>query len=211
MNYSYTFFSTNNLPNTTQQGKKKHNCYSLYNICHCTASAVLSEGHCAIFRFCHVRLPLESGARIREFGFHCQLSHIFAVRNQTSHLASLGLREGCIRWPGVAFPFLVWNSVIALTKLLPPWWWLWVKRGRRCSRDTSLQNPLLVFKRPWPNAFGKEEKDRFVSESWLWVGVCLCVHLDTFHPPPNYNNVLLNEYLNLKHICSVLIYILGVC
>lgn len=162
VNYRYTFFSTNNLPNTAQQGEKKHNCYSLYNICHCTASAVLSEGHCAIFRFCHVLPPMESWTRIREFGFHCQLSHGFAVGTWANHLASLGLRGGIIKWPRVAFPFLVWNSVIGLTRLMLPWWWLQVRRGRGCRGATSLQNLLLVFKSPWPSVFGKEENDRFL-------------------------------------------------
>lgn len=118
VNYSYTFFSTNNLPNTAQQGEEKHNCSSLYNICRCTASAVLSEGHCAIFRVCHVLPPLGGCTRIRRFGVYCQLSRGFAMGPWASHLASLGLRGGFLRWPGVALPFLIWNSVICLMGLL---------------------------------------------------------------------------------------------
>ena len=81
VNYSYTFFSTNKLPNTAQQGEKKHNCFSLYNICHCTASAVLSEVHCAIFRFHHVLPPLGSCTRIRRFVFYCQLHYRLAMEH----------------------------------------------------------------------------------------------------------------------------------
>lgn len=51
VNYSYYIFSTNNVPNRAQQRENKHNCYSLNNICHCTASAVLLGGYCTIFTY----------------------------------------------------------------------------------------------------------------------------------------------------------------
>lgn len=118
VNYSYTFFSTKILPNTTQQGEKKLNWYTPYNICCYTASAVLSERRCAIFKFCHVLPPLGSCTRIRRFGFDCQLSHSLSVGTWASHLASLGLRGGFSRWLGVVLTFQVWNSLVGLMGLL---------------------------------------------------------------------------------------------
>lgn len=145
MNYSYTFFSTNNLPNTAQQGEKKHNCYSLYNICHCTASAVLSEGHWTIFRFCHVLPPLGSWTRIRRFSltassvidllWELEQPLCFSEPSSKVFQESSILRRDFIRWLGGALPFLVWNSVIGLMELLP----LGdeVRWSGRCRRDVS--------------------------------------------------------------------------
>lgn len=182
LNYSYTFFSTNNLPNTVQLGEKKHNCYSLYNVCHCTASAVLSEGHCVMFRFCHVLPPLGSCTRIRRLGFDCQLSNRLAVGSWASHFASLGLKVevslGDLEWP-----FLFWSEILWLV------WWdccplvvAWGEVRWEMQVSCFLSKPTAGFKILLPNVTW-EGRDWQICKRELIVGRCLYVHLHTLTPP----------------------------
>lgn len=75
MNYSYSIFSTDNVPNRAQQREKECNCNSLNKICHCTASAVLLGGYCTIFSIFHTLPSLQSCTRVRRFGFSSPPSH----------------------------------------------------------------------------------------------------------------------------------------
>lgn len=146
-------FQYQNSANTTHQGEKKHNWYSLYNICCRTASAVLPEGHCAIFRFCHVLPPLGSCTRIR-LGFDCQPSHALSVGAWASHLASLGLRRGFSRWLGVVLTFLIWNSVIGLSQCMTGLLLLgvdWGEGRREIQMRCFPSKPIAAFKIPLTN------------------------------------------------------------
>lgn len=113
---------------------------------------------------------------VRWFRFDCQLSHRLAVGTWGSYLASLNLRGGFIRWPGVALPFLVWNSWSV-------WWdccplgWLKVRWGGRCRGGVSCQSLLPVSKAPWWMSLGRGEIDRFVSGSLLWMGICVSISI----------------------------------
>lgn len=92
VNYSYTFFSTNNLPNTAQQGEKKRNCFSC--IIYAIVQPVLySQSTLCNFHISPRTASLGSCTIIRRFVFYCQLHYRLAMETRASPLPSLGLRE----------------------------------------------------------------------------------------------------------------------